>query len=234
MQQRAVRKLVPRLVMVGDDDLYSQRSGQRHLLDGRDPAIDGDQHLRSALGQPLDIGRAEPVAVGDPVRDQPVAIGAPKLAQRADHDRCRTDAVDVEVAVDRDPPLGADRLQNPLDNRAHRAKGIGRVRLVGVEKGTSLLRRAIAAPHQRNRHRIAHVQGLDQRPSLAVGERVGAVRVDGLRHTPRLGSAAAESARFGGRKLRRARPGAAALAERPPPRPRRGRSRRPGSRSRRC
>jgi hypothetical protein len=38
--------------MVADDDLDPQGARQGDLLDGGDPAVDGDQELRAALGEP--------------------------------------------------------------------------------------------------------------------------------------------------------------------------------------
>ena len=124
-------------MVVGDDDLDPQLLRQGDLLDSGDPAVDGDQQLRAALGQLLDVGRAQPVAVGQPVGDQPVALGA-QLAQRADQDRRRADAVDVEVAVDGDPLARLDRREDPLDDRRHRAELARVVGLVGLEEGARL------------------------------------------------------------------------------------------------
>ena len=76
MQDRAVRQLVAGLVVIGDDRLDPQLARQLHLVDRRHPAVDGDQQLRAPLRQLLDVRRAEPVAVADPVGDQPVALGA--------------------------------------------------------------------------------------------------------------------------------------------------------------
>ncbi len=108
MQDRAVGQSVPGLVMVGDHHLHAQLPSQLHLLDRGDAAIDGDQELGPTLRELLDVVGAQPVPVRDPVRDQPVALGA-QLAQRADQDRRRADAVDVEVAMDGDPPAVANR-----------------------------------------------------------------------------------------------------------------------------
>ena len=172
MQDRAVGQLVAGLVVVGDDHLHPQRPRERDLLDRGDPAVDRDEQRGAALGQPLDVGGAEPVAVGEPVGDQPVALGA-QLAQRADQDRRRADAVDVEVAVDGDPLAARDRGEDPLDDRRHRVE-LGRVvRLVGLEEGPRLLGRAVAAPDQGDRDRLAQPQLVGERPRLRVGVGLG-------------------------------------------------------------
>ena len=108
----------------------------------------------AALGQLLDVVGAEPVAVGEPVRDQPVALGA-QLAQGADQDRGRADAVDVEVAVDGDPLAGLDRGADPLDDGRHRVELARLVGLVGLEEGARLLGRPVAAADEGDRDRLA-------------------------------------------------------------------------------
>ena len=60
---------------------------------------------RDALGvQPLDRRRLQSVAVAQPLGDEVHDVGAEQL-ERAAQDHGRGDAVDVVVAVDRDPLL---------------------------------------------------------------------------------------------------------------------------------
>ena len=112
MQNRAIRQLIPRLMVVGDDDLHPKLLRQPHLLHRRDPAIDGDDQPGVPLRKPLDVGGLEPVAIRQAVGDQPVALGA-QLAQRPDQERRRADPVDVEIAVDRNPLAGSDPTMPP-------------------------------------------------------------------------------------------------------------------------
>ncbi len=142
---------------------------------------------RAALRQPPHVGLAQAVAVGEPVGDQPVALGA-KLTQRRDEDRGGTDTVDVKIAVDGDPPPAADRAEHLLDDRAHRLEVARLVRLVGGEEKARLLRRAVAAPHQRDRHRLAQPQLGGEPARLLVGIGLCPVCVESLGHPTRLGS----------------------------------------------
>ena len=65
------------------------------------------------------------------------------------------------------------------------------MRLVGLEEGPRLVRRAIATPDQGNRDRIAQPQLRGKLPRLVVGVGLGLVGVQGLGHVSRLGIAAA-------------------------------------------
>ncbi|HEX3238696.1 MAG TPA: hypothetical protein VHR18_01010 [Solirubrobacterales bacterium] len=124
VQDRALGQLVPGLVMVGDDHLHPQLLRLPHLIDRGDPAVNGDQKLGPARRKSLDVLRAQPVTVGDPVRDQPVAVG-PEAAQGRDHHRGGTDAVDVEVAVNGDPAAGVDRGPDLRHDPVHALEGGG-------------------------------------------------------------------------------------------------------------
>ena len=188
-------------MVVGDDHLDAERPGERDLLDRGDPAVDGDQERGSALGEAADVARVEAVAVAEPVRDQPIAIGT-QVAQRRDHDRGRADPVDVEVAVDGDPPPRRDRLEDARDDGLHRAEGVRRVRLVGVEEGARLLRGAIAAPDQGDRDRLAQAERVGERPCLGIVVGVGPVGVDGFRHALKLGGPRDGKVPISGRSVR--------------------------------
>ncbi len=80
------------------------------------PAVHRQQQPGPPLGQPPHVLVREPVAVLDPVGNEPVALGA-KPPQRRDHQRRRADSVDVEVAVDGDPTTRLDRGSNPARPR---------------------------------------------------------------------------------------------------------------------
>jgi hypothetical protein len=133
-QRRAGQRAVgARGVMVGDDDVEAGRPGPRDLLDGGHAAVHGQQQPGAARGQPVDGGRAEAVAVLRPAREVPVHGGA-EVAQHADEDRRRGDAVDVVVAVDRDPRAGADVAQDDLDSLGHPGEGGRVVAVLRVEE----------------------------------------------------------------------------------------------------
>ena len=74
---------------------------------------------RDAVGvQPLDRRRLQPVAVPQALGDEVDDVGAEQL-ERAPQDHRRGDAVDVVVAVDRDPLLARERRHDALDRHAH-------------------------------------------------------------------------------------------------------------------
>ncbi len=78
------------------------------LLDGGDRAVDRHQQPRAARGEPAHGRRVQTVAVARAVGQVEVDVGS-ELAQRAHQHGCRADAVDVVVAVDRDPRAVARR-----------------------------------------------------------------------------------------------------------------------------
>ena len=108
MDDRAVGEDLAREVMVSDHDLHAGGPGGGDLLDGADSAIDGDDELGAPALDLLDARHRQAVAVGEPVGDEPVALGA-EGAEGRDEDRGRGDAIDVVVAVDRDPAAGRAR-----------------------------------------------------------------------------------------------------------------------------
>ena len=80
---------------------------RRGRVGAADAAVDRDDQ-RDAVGvQPLDRRRLQAVAVAQPLRDEVHDVAAEHL-QRAAQDHRRGDAVDVVVAVDRDPLLARD------------------------------------------------------------------------------------------------------------------------------
>ena len=166
-----------------------RRERGRDLGDRADPAIGRDQQRRASLGQ-LRHGRLrEPVAVLEPTRDQPVAVGA-QLPQGADQDRGRADAVDVVVAVDRDPAPGGDRRSNPLADVGHCLEQERVVVVGGLEEVARLLDRAVAAANERHGDRLGERQLAHQPPGLGVVEgRERECCGGGFRHAARLGSA---------------------------------------------
>ena len=124
------------------------------------------------------VASGQPVAVLQAPGDQPVAVAA-ELAERADDDRGRADAVDVVVAVDGDPPPGRDRRPDPLADLGHRLEQERVVVVGGLEEGARLLDRAVAAADQGDRDRLGEAEPVHQRPRLARSRRARAVNALG-------------------------------------------------------
>ena len=124
---------------------------------------------------------AQPVAVGDPVGDQPVAVGA-EVAQGRDHQRRRAHPVDVEVAVHGDPLAGFDRRPDQRDDLVHPLERLGRVRLVGGEEGAGLVGGPVAAPDQGHGDGLAQAERVGDGAGLGVVIWIGGERLGGFRH----------------------------------------------------
>ena len=117
-------------VVVGHHDVEPGRARGRHLLDCRDRAVDGHQQVRSALGEPGDGGGGEAVAVVDPARQIPVHLRAQRAQSSHEH-RGGGDAVDIVVAVDRDPGAAAGVVEDHRGGVPKAAEGVERMRLGG-------------------------------------------------------------------------------------------------------
>ena len=140
-------------VVVGHHDLEPGRARGRHLLDRGDRAVDGHQQVRPALGEPGDGGGGEAVAVVDPARQVPVHLRAQR-AQRAHEHRGGRDAVDVVVAVDRDPRAAAGVVEDHRGGVAQAAEGVERMRFGGGEERARLLHVAEPAPDEHLREHV--------------------------------------------------------------------------------
>ena len=119
--------------MVGDDDVDAGGAGGRHLLDGGDRAVDGDEQRGAASRQPLHGGARQAVAVVDAAGEKPSDVGA-EAAQGPHHDRRRAHAVDVVVAVDDDPPAGGDVGVDRGQRRVDAGERAGVVALVSGQE----------------------------------------------------------------------------------------------------
>ncbi len=91
-----------RRVMVGDHHLDAELARESHLLDRRDRAVHGDQQPCAPRREPPHGRRVQAIAVACTVGQVEVDV-RPQAPQRAHEHRGRADAVDVVVAVDRDP-----------------------------------------------------------------------------------------------------------------------------------
>ena len=152
--QRAVGA---RAVVVGDHDVHAGRLRRRDLGDGGDRAVDGDQQVGPARGEPLDRRGGEAVAVVDAARQVPVDVGAER-PQGADEDRGRADAVHVVVAVDGDPRAARDVAEDHPGAVAEAAEGVERVRVLGGEEALRRDRVAQPAAHQHLREHVRDPQ----------------------------------------------------------------------------
>ena len=82
VEDRAVGELGTRLVMVGDDHLHPPLPRPGDRVDRGDRAVDGEDQRGAALGERIDTCLGEPIAVADPVGDQPVAARPPARGGR--------------------------------------------------------------------------------------------------------------------------------------------------------
>jgi len=73
---RAVRQLVARPVVVGDDDIEPDRLRAGDLGDCGDPAIDGENQPAPVSGQPVECLARDPVALLEPAREVPGDVRA--------------------------------------------------------------------------------------------------------------------------------------------------------------
>ena len=145
---RAVGKGLAGPVVVGDDDLEPRRPGLRDLLDGSDPAVDGEDERAAVVRQARQRLARHPVALLEAAGQVPLDVRA-QVAQGRHGQRGRADAVHVVVAVDADPPARRDRLAD------QRARGLdvpeqervvpGRLR---GQEGARRLGVAVAAPDE--------------------------------------------------------------------------------------
>ena len=140
VRQRAVGA---RGVVVGDHDVEPRGARGGDLLDRRDRAVDRDQQVGPAGSELLDGRGGEPVAVVDPAREVPVDLRAER-AQCPHEDGGRGHAVDVVVAMHRDPRLPRDVPEDVLRGGAQAAE---RVERMAVGAGEELLgRRRVREP----------------------------------------------------------------------------------------
>src|SRR3954469_17386480 len=100
-------------MMIRNDQIHPALACDLPLLDGGDPAVDGDDHLRALVTDLRDRFGIEPVPLVDAMGDVE-AYGAAERFDGVPEDRGGGDAVDVVVAVDDDPLAIANRLRDAL------------------------------------------------------------------------------------------------------------------------
>ncbi len=159
-------------------DLEAERLRLGDLLDGGDPAVDGEHEPAAVFGEPRDRGAGDAVALLEPARQVPLDLRA-ELPERQDGERGRADAVDVVVAVHADTRAGRDRGADALDRLGHVAQQERVVRLaLAVEEGAGCARVGVPATDEDRRRRLAELELPRQRLHLGVGtafDRPGAV-----------------------------------------------------------
>src|SRR5581483_10375729 len=163
----AVRQRVAGAVVVGDDHVEPRGPRLAHLVDRRDPAVDGDDEAAALGRQARERLAGDAVALLEAARQVPVDLGA-ELAEGQDGERGRADAVDVVVAVDADPGAGGDRRTDPLARLAHVAEQerIVARRFAREERGRAL-GVAVAASDQDAGGRLGDAEDVRERRSLA-------------------------------------------------------------------
>ncbi|TPW16976.1 MAG: hypothetical protein FD129_554 [bacterium] len=110
-----------RLVMIEDDEIDAGIARRQRRLDRRDAAIDADDEARTPFGGGGEAGRADPVAVAHPVR-QEVADLPPHHAQHAHQEGGADHPVDIVVAVDQDRFPGIDGAPGSFGGGGHVGK----------------------------------------------------------------------------------------------------------------
>jgi hypothetical protein len=155
---RALRKLVARPVVIGDDDLEACLLRRPDFLDGGDPAVDGEDEAHALAGETRQRLAAHAVALLEPARQVVGDVGA-ELAQDEHRQRRRANAVGVVVAVDADPRPGRNGRADRLARLAHVAEQERIVRRQpGLEERARVCRVGVAAAHEHRREHVAHAQ----------------------------------------------------------------------------
>src|SRR5207247_4044515 len=80
---RTVRERLSRPVVVRDDDVEAARLRTRDLIDGSDPAVDGEDEAAPLVGQPVERLAGDAVALVEAAGQMPVDI-RPEPAQADD------------------------------------------------------------------------------------------------------------------------------------------------------
>ena len=200
-----VGQRLARPVMVGDDHVEPSFLGLGHLVDGRDPAVDGEDEPAALVGEPGERLAADAVALVEATREMPGDVGA-ELAQEKDGEGGGGDAVHVVVAVDADPSPLRDGCSDLGTCGLHVPEQEGVVRrLLAVEEAASVGRVGVPTPDE---HGGRHIGDPELPNELCLGGRraVGECPGTFVHVQPSYGDGRTESARGPGR-TRHARTG---------------------------
>ncbi len=122
------RQLGLRFVVVGDDEVDAELAGTARRLGAPDATVHRHDHAHAVGVQPLHRRGLQAVAVPHPFGDEVRDVTSEQF-QRATQDDRRGHAVDVVVAVDRDPLPALERGAQPIDRGPHVGEAIRVVQL---------------------------------------------------------------------------------------------------------
>ena len=177
---RAVRQLLGRPVMVGDDHVQAELARAADLLDRGDPAVDGEHEPAAFIRETFERAAVDAVALVEPARQVPFHLRT-ELAQDEDGEHRGADAVDVVVAVHADSLPRRHGGANACDRNLHVAEQERIVqRLLARKERTGLLGVAVAAPDEHACRDLAEAELLREAARLPVRARTD--RPDALRH----------------------------------------------------
>jgi hypothetical protein len=158
---RTVGERVTRAMVVGHDHVEATGARGGHLLDRRDPAVDGQDEPAALVREPVDRVARDAVPLLEPAREVPLHLGA-ELAQRQHCKRRGADAVRVVVAVYADAlaPLdgGADALARG-PHVAQQERVVSGVARLEERAGGVGLREPAAGEHRRGQLADAELTG---------------------------------------------------------------------------
>ena len=167
---RGGRKDVAGEVVIGHDHVDPRRAGGADGLDGGDAAIARDDEARTHAPRFREAGRAEVVAVAQPVRHERVHGGA-RAPEHPREQRRRALAIHVVVAVHEDRHPAAHRGRHQGDGRAHVRPGerVAQALELGPQERLGDLRGGEATLHQDGRERLGDAEiGGERRDELRV------------------------------------------------------------------
>ena len=113
MHDQAVGQILCLPMMVGDDHVKAEATGQLDLFDRGNPAVNGDYESGAASRETLYCRAAQAIPLVEAVGNQPVALRT-ELAQGTDQEARRTDPVNVKITEDGDPFAGRNRCLDPI------------------------------------------------------------------------------------------------------------------------
>ena len=139
------------LVVIGNDDLHSDRLCVSYLVDGGDARVDGDDEIRAVLLYRIESCRVEPVSLAVARRYVIIDVAAVLAQIHIKHgDRCN--AVDVVVAVYRYLFFVFERAFDDRD------------RLVDVLHQKRIVEEHVGLLHERARRFGVAVSAVDEQP----------------------------------------------------------------------
>ena len=112
------RQFILNIVVVSNDDLNAAALKLLHRINIRNAAVYGNNEIRLLLNDLVHDLLGQAIAVFRPVRHDVINIYrvAPEITHK---DRCRSNAVAVVIAVNKDLSMAVDRLINNVDSLAH-------------------------------------------------------------------------------------------------------------------